>query len=90
MSKRDQKAAQRALAALDKETDADARSRRTLRRNNTASIVQRILNELFPDLSDAEKDGVKVDGCTLRERLSKDKSDQRLRRTRRIDFGGQT
>jgi hypothetical protein len=77
MSKRDQKAAQKALAALDNETPADARSRRTLRRNNTASIVQRILNETFPDFTDAEKDGVKVDGCTLRERLTKDKSEQR-------------
>ena len=59
------------------ETVADARSRRTLRRNNTGSIVQRILNEQFGDLTDAEKDAVKYGGLTLRERLCKDKSEQR-------------
>jgi hypothetical protein len=87
MSKRDQKAAQKALAALDVETEADARSRRTLRRNNTASIVQRILNETFADFSDAEKDGVKVDGRTLRERLTKDKSDQRHNSSSKVVMG---
>ena len=70
-------AAAKAKLTADEETPADARARRTLRRNNTESIVQRTLNEQFSDFSDFEKDVVKVGGKTLRERLAFDKNDQR-------------
>jgi hypothetical protein len=88
MAKRVQQAAARAKVLVSTAAaDADARCRRTLRRNNTASIVQRILTETFGDMSDAEKDGVKVAGVTLRERLTADKTEQRHNSDSKVVMG---
>lgn len=66
---------------------SESRSSRQLKRNNTAAIVQRVLNETFGDMTDAEKDGVRVGGLTLRERLMRDKSSQRKGSDNKVVMG---
>ena len=62
--------------------------RRKLKKRDTEQAVDRLLDEAFPDLDQVARDGLKIDGCSLRERLLKERRTKHTQRFSRSFLRG--